>query len=167
MSNVVIDNEKLAYGLELGIGHTRTIFAGLPSNMRVRGSSCGLVSTAIYEYAQREDIPVELLISNPGLSFDADLQHVVVGVGEAGPNQRIVDASYSQFLGHVGLTIGYVQNLGEDVFPPQKVLDFELSERDVISDWLTVISVAFREHRICFWDTKYGVTNGTGPLTNS
>lgn len=165
MSNVVIDTEKLAHGLEVGIGHTRTVFERIAEPRRLRSGCCGLVSAAIYEYAKHEDIPAQLLVSKPALPFDEELQHVFVAVGEAGESQRIVDASYSQFLGHVGLNLGYIEAFGEDIYPPQKILDFEISESDVVFDWLTDISVIFREDYPQIVDGRYGTILGEGPLS--
>src|SRR5665213_1227896 len=106
MSEVLVDTEKLVYGLELGIGQSTTMFSALSPELMLRYSPCGLVSSAIVEYLKTQDIPVRQVISSPHLPFAPEVRHVIPLVGES-ENPRVVDASYSQFLGYVGISGAY------------------------------------------------------------
>jgi hypothetical protein len=163
MSEVLVDDEKLAYGLRRGIGHTRTIFSALPSRYRLRGSPCGLVSSAIYQYLQQSDLPSKLVISSPGLSFDPDMQHVFPLVGEENEDATVVDASYSQFLGYVGLHFNYEQFGKTKAFPKEEVIHFKLSEISMVTQWLTSVATQFQRKNF-HPQNVWGMDAGAGPL---
>ncbi|OGL39644.1 hypothetical protein A3J32_02045 [Candidatus Saccharibacteria bacterium RIFCSPLOWO2_02_FULL_46_7] len=163
MSEVVVDTEKLAYGLERGIGHSDTIFSAAPIEFRLRCSPCGLVSSAINAYARRRDIPIQLMINSPNLAFDPEMQHVLPFLGEPSQELLVIDASFSLFLGYVGLGWGYETATGTKAFPPEKIIEFKLSERDIVIDWLTTVAVEFQK-RNCRPKTDDGYDLGSGPL---
>lgn len=165
MAEVVVDDEKLTRGLEEGIAHTRTMFADAPIDQRLRVSACGLVSSAVHEYAQSQGLPSRLFISSPRLPFNREMQHVVAAVGDE-MDPTIIDASYSQFLGYVGLTAGYEKALGRKAFPDEKILAFPFSAREMVFDWLTEVSVMFQRRSLVLVG-KYGLSQGVGPLSKS
>ncbi len=166
MSKISVDIEKLTYGLEKGIGKTRTPFASIEREQRLRITACGLVSSAIHAYALREGIPSRLVISNPNLPFDPEMQHVVPLLGESEDNPTAVDASPSQFFTYVGLILAYERATGETLFPPEKILSFELAERQLIVEWLTGAAVRFQKINRRP-KGKYGFELGDGPLADS
>jgi hypothetical protein len=166
MSKVVIDYEQLAYGLEEGISHTDTIFAYLPYQYRLRASPCGLVSSGIHEYAKKEGLPSRLLISTPNIPVDLEMQHVVVGIGEEDTDLTLIDGSYSQFLGYVGLTETYEEASGKSAFPEEKVIDFLVSEREFVFDWLSEVASLFQVRSVACLG-RYTRTEGVGPLSGS
>lgn len=144
MTEVLVDTEKLADGLELGIGHTDNYFRLVaPREDRLRMTACGLVSTAIDRYALREGLPSRLMISQPKLPFDADIQHVVVLIDPDGSDPTLIDASPSQFLAYAGLTVAYERLTSQRIFPPEKVLSFRLLDRECIVDWLADAALRF------------------------
>lgn len=145
MQVLKIDYEKLAFGLERGIGNTRTIFASLEPHERLRITPCGLVSSAIHAYATRQGIDSMLAISNPQLDFDPKMQHVIPLLGHPDHTPTVVDASPSQFLTYVGLNIAYTKCIEEDVFPEEKVIGFKLDEREHIVQWLTTAATVFQK----------------------
>ena len=163
MANVLVDTEKLAYGLKRGIAETDTIYSAGPEEYMLRYTACGLVSSAIYQYCKREGIPSGFRISSPNLPFDSSMHHVVPIVGESGGDATVVDASYSQFLGYVGLHWGYETTSGAKAFPEEEIIDFRISETENMVDWLTSVAVQFQERnrRPC---TEYGYDQGRGPL---
>ncbi|MDN5275615.1 MAG: hypothetical protein JWN33_264 [Candidatus Saccharibacteria bacterium] len=165
MSEITVDTEKLTYGLELGIGNTRTIFASLPPEERLRLTACGLVSAAIHAYAIREGIPSRLMLSTPQFSFIDDIQHVFPLIG-AGDDPTVIDASASQFLGYAGISVEYQDITGQSIFPPEKVLSFALSERHLVVNWLAKAVLNFRavNQRPV---GKFGRQLGEGPLANA
>jgi len=138
MSNIEVDTEKLAYGLKRGIGHTKTIFSYGAYNSRLRWTACGLVSAAINVYCQQQDIPSQVMIAEPRLRFDPRMRHVYPALGEQGQDPTIVDASYSQFLGYVGI------NADRSTFPKEEILVFKLSESDLTLNWLADYAVKHR-----------------------
>jgi len=144
--NLVVDTDKLEWGLEKGIGETRTFFSHLPPEKRLRDTSRGLVSAAITSYALREGIPSRLLITAPKLSIEPDMQHVVALIESDEDNPTILDGSISQFLGYAGITAAYEQYIAESLFPPEKILVFGLQDTRVAVDWLTKAVKSFRDN---------------------
>ena len=164
MATVCIDHEKLAYGLEQGIGNTGAPVASLPADERLRMAPCGLVSSAIHQYAQREGIASRLGISSPKLSFHPEMQHVIAILGEDS-DSVCVDASPSQFLMYAGLAVAYERYYKAKFFPPEKIISFKLDEAQIAVDWLTKHAVAFQKINTRPSDT-FGLL-GTGPLADS
>jgi hypothetical protein len=165
MANVLVDEEKLVYGLETGIGCTNTIFSSAELGERLRLSPCGLVSSAIHEYARQEGLPSSLYISSPNISIDPEMQHVIPAIGESEADQTVVDGSYSQFLKYVGLSLNYEKALGGAVYPKEKILVFDFSETDIVLDWLTEVSVMFQRRSLVLPDRWFDL--GVGPLSGS
>ncbi|OGL24746.1 hypothetical protein A3A68_01870 [Candidatus Saccharibacteria bacterium RIFCSPLOWO2_01_FULL_48_13] len=165
MPKLTVDTEKLAYGLERGIGHTNTIFATIPEKLRLRSSPCGLVSSAIVEYLKNEDFPARQVISSPKLPFSPEMQHVIPLVGEEN-DPVVIDASFSQFLGYVGLTGAYVEATQAKAFPEEKILHFNLSEKEVVLNWLTSLAVQFQSQNRHPRD-EFGRDLGQGPLSSA
>lgn len=166
MTKVTVDTEKLARSLERGIGDTRTIFSALPSRKRLRMTPCGPVSTAINAYAVREGIPSRLVLSSPKLPIDPLMEHVFPLLGESEDNPTVVDASPSQFLSYVGLTLAYEEATGEVLFPLEKIQSFTLAERQVIVSWLVDAARKFQKINTCP-KGKYGLQLRDGPLANN
>jgi len=144
MAEVTVDTQKLVFGLEKGIGRSGTIFSSSPTEWRLRYSPCGLVSSAIAEYLKKQGIPVRQVISTPNLAFDPEMQHVLPIVGESENDPVVIDASFSQFLGYVGISGGYEELSEERAFPDEKVIDFKLSEKDIMVNWLTAVATQFQ-----------------------
>ncbi len=164
MPDLKIDHDKLAYGLEQGMGNTLTIFADLEPERRLRTTACGLASTAIHLYAQQSGIPSRLVISTPRLSFDPEMQHVIPLLGDDQP--VAIETTPSQFLMYVGLSIAYEDTTGDSVFPPEKILSFPLHEREVVVSWLTKAALDFQrinKRPRSKWHTQLG----KGPLATS
>lgn len=170
MADVRVDTEKLAYGLKLGIGDTDTIFADGPFQNRLRYTACGLVSSAIHQYCQVDELPSRLLISSPNLPFDPDMQHVVPVIGESPADGIVVDASYSQFLGYVGLNLAYQERAREVTFPDEEIITFKFSERQITMDWLTDTTVKFKPRRTrppAVYEDDVDYKIGAGPLSGA
>lgn len=164
MSEVKVDTEKLADGLIAGIEETKTIFAYTPPEHRLRLAPCGLVSSAIHQYLLDRGISSELVISSPNFPFDKEKQHVFPLIGEPSADRTIVDASYSQFLGYVGLTTGYEVRRNTNVFPSEAIIDFKVSERGMVVDWLTNVAADFRRQRT-HYDKNWYQDIGSKPLS--
>lgn len=147
MSEVIVDTEKLEYGLERGIGKSDTIYAAREPKYRLRYSPCGLVSSGIYEYLAQEGIPAKQVISSPNLTIDPEMRHVMPVVG-ANIDPTIVDAAFSQFLGYVGIMGRYEELTGKRAFPDEKIIDFPLSRHSEVSEWLTMIATQFLGTRL-------------------
>jgi len=87
-------------------------------------------------------------------------------LGETNQDRIAVDASYSQFLGYVGLRLGYEEYANVKAFPPEKILKFKLSETDLILDWLTMVAYKFGKVNTHPKD-EFGLDVGEGPLTRA
>jgi len=144
MSEVFVDVDKLANGLEKGIAHTNTFFCELPTHQRLRLTPCGLISTAIQQYLVAEGVDCALKISQPNLTLYPDLQHVFPVINPDSQDPTVIDASYSQFFEFVGLHTAYEVFSGTDAFPPEKVISFRFSEAELAADWLTLVAMRFR-----------------------
>ena len=72
------------------------------------------------------------------------MQHVLPIVGESENDPVVIDASFSQFLGYVGISGGYEELSEERAFPDEKVIDFKLSEKDIMVNWLTAVATQFQ-----------------------
>ena len=163
MTKVFIDTEKLASGLEQGIADSNDFFSYYPAEHRLRGPVCGVVSTAIQLYLHSSGIDSELIISKPKLPFDSSLEHVYLLIGMVGTDRVVVDASYSQFLSFVGLREGYEIISKESVYPAEKILDFNESQRGLVVNWLGMVANRFRtinSHPI----TGFDIDLGAGPM---
>lgn len=170
MAEIVIDKEKLGHGLKRGIGKTDTIFADGPFDYRLRYTACGLVSSAIYQYCLSQDIPSTLMISAPNLAIEPNMQHVVPVLGEKQANGRVVDASFSQFLGYVGLSWGYERATGHQAFPQEEIIDFNFSEHQIMADWLAQIAADFVPTKVrppAYYDDDMEYWLGKGPLSGA
>lgn len=170
MAEVIVDREKLADGLKRGIGYTDTIFADGPYEYRLRYTACGLVSSAIHQYCLVQDIPSRLMISSPNLAIDPDMQHVIPVVGETVEQGRVIDASFSQFLGYVGLNWGYEEDTGHKAFPSEEIIDFNFMEHEVIASWLADLAAAFTPVRIrepAVYEDYILYRFGEGPLSSA
>ncbi len=167
MAKVTVDTEKLAYGLERGIGDTRTIFASLATEDRLRMTACGLVSSAITAYALNEGIACRQVISVPGVPIDPTMQHVIPLLGDTeGNNPVAIEASASLFLGYAGMMLGYEWATGEHIFPPEKIFVFSIDEKRAVVEWLTSAAIKFQ--KINKQPTgRFGLELGDGPLVNS
>lgn len=136
---VSVDTEKLTRGLEEGVSRTRTGFGSLPRETILRVTPCGLVSSAISEFLKKQEIPHQLIVSEPNLPFDPDKTHVFVLAGNDPEYSKVIDASYSQFLGYVGLRPDHEEHIGVSFYPDKKVIDFKLAEPtpeiEQIVDW--------------------------------
>ncbi len=167
MSEVSVDREKLAYGLERGIGNSKTIFREVPKKYRLRVAPCGLVSTAISEYLRDMHVQHELIISRLFLSHEPDMQHVFPVIGDIYEDDpAAIDASYSQFLGHVGLHWGYETYSGTREFPREKIMIFKMSERNTAIDWLTAAAIRFQQANI-HPKNEFDIDMGAGPLESA
>ncbi len=157
---VSVDTEKLTRGLEAGVSEARIVSPDFPRDDILRIMPCGLVASAISEYLKKEDIPHQLVISEPDLWFEPDMRHVFPIVG-ANPNSSVVvDAAYSQFLDFTGINTLNTTQLDADLFPEKKILDFRLQELDETVDWLALWAEAFRQVEPYFANAK------PGPLSN-
>lgn len=164
MTEVIIDHDRLAYGLERAISRSGTVAAGFDREYCLRYAPCGLVSSAIYEYLVAQDIPAGQRISSPNLEFDTKMQHVVPVV-EA-PDALVIDASYSLFLGYVGMSAKYEQLTSEKIYPPEKIASFRFSEKDLFINWLTTVAAEFQaknSHPL----NSFGIEQGQGPLADA
>ncbi|MBI4033471.1 hypothetical protein HY379_00550 [Candidatus Saccharibacteria bacterium] len=166
MPEVIVDKEKLAYGLERGIEHTDTIFVEIPRKYILRGTPCGLVTSGIHEYTEAVGIPSKRVISTPDWSFDPELQHTFPLIGGDTENAVVVDASYSQFFTYIGLPWGYELATGTKEFPDDKILTFRLSERDVIAGWMSKVAVEFQGRNV-HPEGVFSEDLGVGPLAEA
>jgi hypothetical protein len=94
------------------------------------------------------------------------MQHVIPSIGEDDSDPCIIDASYSQFLGFLGLTPAYEEALGRVAYPKEKIIDFLVSEREIVFDWLTEVAITFQRRAIEL-SGKYCIRLGQGPLSES
>lgn len=163
MNEVVVDEEKLAYGLKRGIGQSNTLFRSLEDKNKLRASPCGLVSSAIHQYLIHAGLPSRLLISTPKLACDPEMQHCFNVVGTSPDTELVVDASYSQFLGYVGLHYGYERITGYNHFPKEEIIDFRLSKSYLVAEWLTTVATKFQRKNVHPLN-RWGLDAGGGPL---
>lgn len=153
---VSVDTEKLTRGLEAGVPNTRMVSSDFPRDDILRTMPCGLVTSAISEYLKREEIPHQLVISEPDLWFNPNIRHVFPIVGESADHSVVVDAAYSQFLDFTGINTRNKDQLDADFFPEKKILDFRLQELDDTVDWLALWAEAFRDVEPYFEKLKAG-----------
>jgi len=92
------------------------------------------------------------------------MRHVVPLVGENGDDPLVIDASFSQFLGYVGISGGYEEQTKEQVFPEEKVIDFVLSEREMVVNWLTSVATQFHSRNRHPYN-EFGWDLGSDPLS--
>jgi len=165
MTEVIVDTDALAHGLEQGLGALDGFMAAFPEAERLNYSRCGLTSAAIQHYAMQRQLPVHLLIASPSISAEPYLRHVLPVLGE----RTIIDATYRQFLGYVGLIGWYEKRSGRKLFPDHKVLVFDMDETDMVVDWLTQIAVEFRDNNqpLPLIKKDYGRPCGSGPLRDA
>ena len=163
--SLVIDTEKLEHGLEEGVLRGDVSFRGWMERKEVlRMVSCGLVTSAIGAYLRQNDIPHQLLLSDPQLSIDPGMRHTFPLVGKQGEGE-VVDASYSQFFQYVGMSVMHEKRMGIPLFPQKKVLHFPLRQREEAVDWVALWAVGFRDikqHTEIDWDDPV-----IGPLENA
>lgn len=145
---MVVDTEKLAFGLEKGVGETNTPYIRYAPEERLRAPICGLASAAIASYARSEGIEAQLYISTPRFPFEPDMQHVVTIVNGEGLDGTIIDAAPSQFLAYAGMTLGYEDVTGEKIYPPEKIFHFTIEQRYRVVDWLTKTALKFHESNV-------------------
>ena len=163
MSELFVKSEILADGLKRGISKTSTIFSSLADRDKLRGSPCGLVSSAIHQYLVSSGLRSRLLISTPELTCDPTMQHVFPVVSCPSGKEIVIDASYSQFLGFVGLSYSYEECTNSKEFPKEEIIDFPLAASGIVAEWLTSVAVRFQRknsHPI----NKWGIDAGGGPL---
>jgi len=109
MTRVKIDQERLAHGLERGIGRVEDAVVEyflIPRKYRLRVPVCGLVSIAIQDNLAHKGVESTLQLSWPEFPFDSEYKHVVPVTSEAG-NQQTIDAAYSHLFEYVGLDHDY------------------------------------------------------------
>lgn len=163
---VNIDPEKLAFGLQRGLGRVEDAafdYFTIPKDYRLRMPMCGLVSLAIQEYMRSLGVSTDLYSSSPKLPFDPALEHVVPLIDMDGGDPLVVEGTFSQFLDYVGLNWSYEIHSGERAFPEEKIMSFRLSESDVLVEWLTRLSTEFQA-RNTHPTNEYGPDVGRGPL---
>ena len=103
------------------------------------------------------------MISTPRLQCDPEMQHVIVVIGESTKNMTAIDASFSQFLGYVGMDYNYENLSNTDVFPKEEIIKFALSESALVAEWLTSVAISFRRKNV-HPVNKWGMDVGQGPL---
>ena len=135
MSSIEIDYEKLADGLETGMGHTQTIYSSADKQHRLRITPCGLVSTAIHNYAKRNNFDSRLLMSHPDLEFDPSLKHCMTEI-RTDQDSVTVDASFSQSLKYVGINSLYILDKNINPYPNEKIIGFKPNQREEYIEWL-------------------------------
>lgn len=170
MVEVIVDKEKLAHGLERGIGAANDIYESIPRKYRLRTTVCGIASTAIRDYTRREGIPSRLVASRPQLEFDPRMGHAMPLIGAEGdPDPTVIDASYSQFLSYAGLHWGYEVITGTKEFPPEKIMVFKLAQRALVINHLTERALEFQRKNMRPKDLGLGVSIelGKGPLDSA
>lgn len=167
MAELLVDHEKLTYGLEQGVAEINSLFAHLNPEHRLRWPMCGLVATSIYTYARSNDIDAELYIGSPRIPIDPSMQHVLPAFPiDNNEEELVVDGTYSQFLWYAGMCCAYERIANQPVFPDEKIITFTFSERDLVAQWLTDITQMFQSrnlHPHNFMDQDVGV----GPLTDA
>ena len=147
--SLVVDTQKLEHGLEEGVLHGDISFRGKMEREEVlRMVPCGLVTSAIGAYLRQNNIPHQLLLSDPHLPIDPDMRHTFPLVGEQGEGE-VVDASFSQFFQYVGMSVLHEQHMGIPLFPKRKVLHFPLSHREEAVGWVAQWAAGFRDINQC------------------
>ena len=145
MKEVVVDTEKLAFGLERGVDKINTPYIRYAPEERLRTPICELASAAIVHHARSVDVEAHLYESTPNLSFAPYMQHVVPVVNGKELEGTIIDASPSQFLAYAGMSLGYEDATGEKIYPPEKIFCFTIEQRHRVVEWLTKTALAFHE----------------------
>ncbi len=170
MSRVVINQDLLAGGLQRGIGHIEgwSGYLVVPLRYRLRVPVCALASLAVQEHLLTKGVKTSVLISRPELPFeDEDKVEHIVAVAETDEGEpTIIDASFSQLLGLVGMGWSYDVVAKTSTFPAERVVAFKLSETAQFVGWLTEQAVAFQQvntHPI----NGYGIDAGKGPLADA
>lgn len=152
MAEVIVDQEKLAWGLEQGTMQTNAANSvhlrtnGYPA-YALRAPLCGLMSMSLQTYCRQKDISAKLVLSEPGLDFAPDMTHVF-SVIETPENDEptVLDPTYSQFFNLVGLHPRYEIETRHRAYPEQKILQFRWPERLPAMRWLAQQALEFREN---------------------
>lgn len=169
MINLSVDHEKLVFGLERGIGRVEDYvvhYWAIPKKYRLRTRTCGLASLAIQENLRQQEFSSAVKIRNLPVPIDGETQHVVSVLAEKDNDPTIIDATYSQLLGMVGLSWNYEVHTGKSAFPEEKIVVFNVSERDVVARSLAKLSAQFQAVNSHPIDHR-GVDIGAGPLANA
>jgi hypothetical protein len=144
MSSLEIQENALAKDLENGISQTDAWFSEMPKRYMLRTSVCGLVSAGISHRLNELDWAHDIMIARPGLTDDTSAEHVYILAENYPDDPIVIDATYSQFFGVVGLSYPYAARVHEDVFPAEKVLAFQLSERQLVQNWMATVATLFQ-----------------------
>ena len=140
MTDIGIDRERLTDALGEALAKVDTSLS-LPPRLRLHESYCTVASIGIREYLNTLGVRSSLLISRPRLSFDRTMPHVFLDVRHRGES-FILDSTYTQFLGYVGLT-NYTQH--ERYQPDHAIAIVPSGERHQIVDTLIEAALAFDE----------------------
>lgn len=165
----MIDYEKLAFGLERGIGRVEDDYVdywAIPKRYRLRTRTCELASIAIQENLRQQGVHSEVKIGNLPVPIDKETKHVVTVLGEKDSDLTAIDATCSQLLGMVGLSWSYEHFSRKKVFPEKKIVVFRVSERAIVAKWLANVSAQFQTintHPL----NEEGEDIGAGPLANA
>ena len=129
--------ERLAEDIESGLGELHWLFDRMEPSMRLRSEgACGVGSLAVAQHFREQGYSVDLVISTPRLWIDPDMQHVL-SIVHSDDGELMVDVSFSQFLGYAGMSEGYVQQGGENLFPDFKIAQIHDGDTDALVSLMT------------------------------
>ncbi len=141
----LVETAQLAGDLEKGLGEVHWAMKGIYPWLRLRTSVGAVTSLAVSQILREQGYNVELVVSQPELFIDPEMQHVIPVVHENGVD-TIIDSTYSQFLEYAGLYFGYVMFGGKNDYPEEKITSFEVGEAQKVVTRLSLLARYVMDH---------------------
>lgn len=140
MSELLINYTRMSEILGEALRDDDPVFY-TPASMRLRMEYCSVTTVAISNYFNSIGYNARPLISRPQLSGDRGMEHAFTRVeGPTGP--LIVDATYSQFMGYVGVGL---RPFEDEYYPKERVVEFAYGDVGQIVDPLIECTRLFRQ----------------------
>ncbi|HSX18168.1 MAG TPA: hypothetical protein VLE51_02340 [Candidatus Saccharimonadales bacterium] len=139
--------QLLEDSLELAIGESDSIWSSVDKQYRLRVSICGFSSALVSNWLNEKAIENQMMQTTPKFTFDEGLVHVFTAA-QMRERLTIIDPTYSQFLGYVGLNLWLDETQRETLYPKEKILVFPANETEVAVKAIASLADRFRlEHR--------------------
>lgn len=143
-STLEVNRQLLEHRLELAIGDSDSLYAGIEGDYRLRVPVCGFSSALVGNWQADKGADSILVISRPQLVFAPKMEHVFVNSATPFGETIWIDPTYSQFMSFVGLDPYLDMNLERSQYPVEKVLMFRPEETDIVMSAFAKFADSFR-----------------------
>jgi hypothetical protein len=139
MTQLPIDFERVADSLEQSIFEDDR--HAVPAEFRLRDIYCGVASLAISQYLESLGYDTILWINEPQIKGQKGMRHVFLQTIADG-ERIMIDPTYGQFMGHVGLAL---HPMHREYYPKERIIQFSAEQPDRPVDVLIESTRVFRE----------------------